>query len=232
MTMKHLIVANWKCNPSGAKDALDIFRKTEEGIKGIENVETVICAPSIFISVVTPEKSSVKTGGQDCHFEEKGAFTGETSPAMLRDAGCDYVIIGHSERRKYQGETDETVNKKIRASLKFGLKPILCIDNPDQIRKGTEGLSKEDFGRLAVAFEPIWAIGTGKACGIPEAKEMNTIIRGIVGEDAPVLYGGSVNSQNARGYIEEAGFNGLLVGGASLKPDEFLEIIRGVDSAM
>jgi triosephosphate isomerase len=228
--MKHLIVANWKCNPATLKEAENIFQKTEEGIKDVKNVETIICPPFIYLLKIISENPAIKTGGQDCYSEEKGAFTGEISPNMLKEIGCQYVIIGHSERRKYQKETDEMINEKIKASLRAGLNPIICIDNVDQIKKDIDGLSSQDLDNLAVAYEPIWAIGTGKACGISEAKEMSMAIKEILGNSISVLYGGSVSSQNAQGYIKEAGFNGLLVGGASLKPEEFIEIIKIVDS--
>ncbi|MCX6760911.1 MAG: triose-phosphate isomerase [Candidatus Nealsonbacteria bacterium] len=228
--MKYLIVANWKCNPVTLKEAESIFQKTEKGIKDVKNVETIICPPFIYLSKIVSEKSGIKIGGQDCYSQEKGAFTGEMSPNMLKEIGCQYVIIGHSERRKYQKETDKMINEKIKAALKAGLRPILCIDNIDQIKKDTDGLSQSDINSLAIAYEPIWAIGTGKACGISEAKEMNLAIKEISGKSASILYGGSVSSQNAQEYIKEAGFNGLLVGGASLKPEEFIEIIKIVDS--
>lgn len=228
--MKNLIVANWKCNPITIKEAESIFQKTEEGVKNIKNVEAIICPPFIYLPMIVSENPAIKLGGQDCYSEEKGAFTGEISPNMLKGIGCQYVIIGHSERRKYQGETDEMINKKIKASLSAGLKPILCIDNADQIKKDIDGLSQQDLENLSVAYEPIWAIGTGKACGTSEAKEMNLTMKDILGDSVPVLYGGSVSSQNAQCYIKEAGFNGLLVGGASLKPEEFIEIIKIVDS--
>lgn len=228
--MKYLIVANWKCNPITLKEAETIFQKTEEGIKGIKNVEIIICPPFVYLAKIISEKSKIKIGGQDCYSQEKGAFTGEMSPNMLKEIGCQYVIVGHSERRKYQKETDEMINEKIKAALKAGLKPILCVDDAVQIKKDTDGLSQSDFDNLAVAYEPIWAIGTGKACGISEAREMNLKIKEILGKSTPILYGGSVSSQNAQGYIKEAGFNGLLVGGASLKPEEFVEIIKRVDS--
>jgi len=228
--MKKLIVANWKCNPLTLKEAESIFQKTEGGIKDVKKVETIICPPFIYLSRIASDNPAIKLGGQDCYFEKKGAFTGEISPNMLKEVGCQYVIIGHSERRKYQKETDELINEKIKAALKVGLNPILCIDNANQIKKDTDGLSQDDLNRLAIAYEPIWAIGTGKACGIPEAKEMSLKIKEILGNSISVLYGGSISSQNAQGYIKESGFDGLLVGGASLKPEEFIEIIKGVDS--
>jgi triosephosphate isomerase len=201
-------------------------------IGDINKTEVIICPPFIFLPILRAYNSynlGLKLGGQDCYSEEKGAFTGEISPSMLKDLGCEYVIIGHSERRKYQQETDETVNEKIKAALKVNLKPILCIDNTDQIKKDLEGLSQEEIGKSTIAYEPIWAIGTGKACGISEAKEMKDAIKEILRKDTPVLYGGSVNSQNAEGYIKEAGFQGLLIGGASLKPEEFIEIIKKIE---
>jgi len=227
--MKYLIVANWKMNPLILEEAEKLFQGVERGIGNINKTEVVICPPFIYLPVLKSQISVLKLGGQNCYSQEQGAFTGEVSPSMLKKIGCDYVIIGHSERRKYQKETDEMINEKIKAALKANLKPILCIDNIDQIKKDLEGLSQEDIKNLAVAYEPIWAIGTGKACGIPEAQEMNVFIKNILGKETPVLYGGSVNSQNAEGYIREAGYSGLLVGGASLKPEEFVEIIHKVD---
>ena len=226
---KTFIVANWKMNPLTLEEAKQLLNAVEGGMGNLKNSEVVICPPFVYLSVFKPQALELKLGAQNCYSQEKGAFTGEVSPNMLNDLGCEYVIIGHSERRKYQKESDEIVNEKIKAALKANLKPILCIDNIDQIKKDIEGLSQQDLENLMVAYEPIWAIGTGKACGIPEAKEMNLNMKEILGEDMPTLYGGSVNSQNAEGYIKEAGFQGLLIGGASLKPEEFIEIIRGVD---
>lgn len=227
--MKNIIIANWKMNPLTLEEAEKLFQGVEKGIGNINKTEVVICPPFIYLPGFKSQVSGLKLGAQDCYSQEKGAFTGEVSPLMLKNIGCDYVIIGHSERRKYQKESDDMINEKIKAVLKADLKPILCIDNIDQIKKDIEGLSQEDIKNLAVAYEPIWAIGTGKACEIPEAQEMNVFIKNILGKEMPILYGGSVNSQNAEGYIKEAGFQGLLVGGVSLKPEEFVEIIKKVD---
>jgi triosephosphate isomerase len=227
--MEYLIVANWKCNPLTLEEAKQLFHEIEKGIGNTDKIEVVICPPFIFLSNLKSQVSNLKLGSQNCYSEEKGAFTGEISPSMLKGMGCDYVIIGHSERRKYQEESDKMINEKIKAVLKANLKPILCIDNVEQIRKDIDGLSQQEIERIAVAYEPIWAIGTGKACGISEAQEMNIAMKGILGKNIPTLYGGSVNSQNAEGYIKEAGFQGLLVGGASLKPEEFIGIIKKVD---
>lgn len=216
--MKPLIVGNWKCNPTTLLEAKRIFDSVKRGVKNIKGAETVICPPFIFLSVLTPDQN-VKLGAQDCFWEEKGPYTGEVSPSMLEGLGVKYVIVGHSERRKYFGEADEMIKKKLGAVLKAGLKPILCIDKISQIPK--------DIKRgYILAYEPLFAIGSGKPCTIEKAKKMRNSIQKKV--KLPVLYGGSVNSQNAPGYIKEAGFSGLLVGGASLKPREFVDIIKEV----
>jgi triosephosphate isomerase len=136
------------------------------------------------------------------------------------------VILGHSERRKYQKETDEMINQKIRAALKNNLMPILCAENDSQIKKGLKGISEQEFEKIILAYEPVFAIGTGKPCPPEKAEEMKSSIKKTIKRDAPILYGGSVNSQNARDYIEKAGFQGLLVGGASLNPQEFINLVK------
>lgn len=202
--MRPLIVANWKMNPPTLEEASDIFNQVKE-------TGAVICPPFVYLSALGAN------GSQDCFWERSGAYTGEISPQMLKKIGVEYVILGHSERRKHQKETDEMIEKKLKAALAAGLKPILCIDKISQIPKNIKR-------RFAVAYEPLFAIGTGKPCSISMARKMRNLIRQKV--KLPVLYGGSVNSQNARGYIKEAGFNGLLVGGASLKPKEFIDIVK------
>ena len=232
--MKSFIIANWKCNPLTLDEAKNIFYSIEKqiqhgGLSKKQTVELIICPPFQYLTSLKADSPVIRLGAQNCFFEEKGAFTGEISALMLKNIGCEYVIIGHSERRKYQNETDELVNEKIKSALKAGLKPIVCIDQTQQIKKDLAGLSFEEIKKVIVAYEPLFAIGTGKACGIPEAKEMNSGIKSILGNEVPILYGGSVNSENAGGYVKEAGFNGLLVGGASLKPEEFFQIIKNVD---
>jgi triosephosphate isomerase len=243
--MKPLIVANWKCNPTTLKEAKQLFNSVVRGIKGITKVETVICPPFVYLPILISQdpSSAISFGGQSCFWEEKGAFTGEISPAMLKNLGCEYVIIGHSERRRYLNETDEMINKKIKAALSVNLKVILCVGETleeknsgetekvieSQIKNGLEKIIGE--GTLSIpilAYEPIWAIGTGKACGVSEAGSVNSFIRKII-KDAFVLYGGSVNSQNARDYVKIAGFQGLLVGGASLDPEEFVKLVKNID---
>jgi len=213
--MKHLIVANWKMNPSTLEEAKSIFNQVKE-------TGAVICPPFVYLSALGAN------GAQDCFYEEKGAFTGEVSPQMLKNLAVEYVILGHSERRKYQKETNELVGKKIEAALGAGLKVILCVDRVSQIKNALKEIGnwKLKIENLAVAYEPLFAIGTGKACPPEKAEKMRVAIKKVLGESALVLYGGSVNSQNTEDYIKKAHFDGLLVGGASLKPKEFIDIVR------
>jgi len=226
--MKSLIVANWKCNPTSLAEAKRLFNSVEKGVKDFKNVEVVICPPFPYLPMVgMASRSGVKLGGQDVFWEEKGAFTGEVSPKMLKDFECKYVIIGHSERRRNFKETDEMVNKKLKAALKIGLRPILCIEKMSQIKKGIKGFIKKDFKKIVFAYEPVWAIGTGKPCSIEKAKKMNSLFRKIMNKNV-LLYGGSVNSQNARDFIKKAKFQGFLIGGASLNPQEFIKIVKNI----
>jgi len=234
--MKNLIVANWKMNPSAKKEAEEIFEKIRKGT-GDSNSEAVICPPFVYL----PLLKGLSLGSQNVNFEEKGAYTGEISPLMLKDLDIEYVIVGHSERRKYFGETDELVNKKIKKSLDSGLKVIFCIgetseerDNgkkneilEKQIKIGLQGI--ESLDDINIAYEPVWAIGTGNNCSIEETKDSIEFIRDLVGNDTRVLYGGSVKSENSGDYIKKAGSNGLLVGGASLNPEEFIKIIKSAE---
>lgn len=201
---KPLIVANWKMNPQSLKEAKVLFNK-------VKNAKAIICPPFIYISALKAN------GAQDCFWEKKGAFTGEISPVMLKNLGVEYVIVGHYERRKYLTETDEMIGKKIKACLRVGLKPILCINNISQ----TKGVNK----KVILAFEPISAIGSGRSFPVKTAKKMRRSLASF----KIVLYGGSVNSKNARDYILEAGFQGLLVGGASLDAKEFISIVKSVN---
>lgn len=218
---KPLIVGNWKCNPQKLAEAKLLFNSIKKGIKNIKNVEIAICPPFIYLPElkIKNKKIGIKLGAQDCFWEEAGAFTGEVSPLMLKNLGIEYVIIGHSERRKYQKETNEIIEKKLKAVLSVGLKPILCIDKISQLPKKIKNF-------FVVAYEPLFAIGTGKACSPAKAKKMRLLIKKKV--NIPILYGGSVNSQNAKDYIEKAGFQGLLVGGASLNSEEFIKIVKEI----
>jgi triosephosphate isomerase (TIM) len=232
--MKPFIAANWKCNPTTEKEAVELFDSIKKEV-GSENV--VICPPFVYLSVL----GGLPLGAQNIFFEKKGAYTGEISPLMAKDLGCEYVIIGHSERRKYFKETNEVVNKKIKAALEAGLTPIFCVGETEeerdraeeviekQIREGLSEVSYPDSLELIIAYEPVWAIGTGNPCDAEEAKKMGMFIKKIAEEfssNVLVLYGGSVNSSNSSDYIEKAQMSGLLVGGASLDKEEFVKIVK------
>ena len=242
---KILIVANWKMNPNTLEEAKNLFGLIKKGFGPAtggstprksggrtplsKNLEIVICPPFIYLSLLglKPYTLNPKLGAQNCSWEQKGAYTGEISPKMLKNLGVEYVIIGHSERRKYFKETNGIIEKKLRAVIKLGLKPILCIDKISQIPKDIENW-KLKIENLIIAYEPLFAIGTGKACSWQKAKEMRIKIRLLASEANRILYGGSVNSQNAKDYIKQAGFDGLLVGGASLDAKEFIKIIKNI----
>lgn len=212
--MKPLIVANWKANPSSLAEARRLFDFIQKGTRGARGVEIAVCPPFTYLSSFDTRASNLKLGAQDC-FWAGGAFTGETSPEMLKNLGVEYVIVGHSERRRYLGETAGMVDKKLKAALKSGLKPILCVSDSSQLK----GVKKE----IIVAFEPLSAIGTGRPYSVEKAEKIREKI------SCPfVLYGGSVDSKNAAGYISQAGFQGLLIGGSSLDSKEFIEIVKAI----
>jgi len=242
--MKPIIIANWKMNPKGQVEAKALFNSVKSKAKNIKKAQIIICPPFVYL----PLLKGLALGSENCFWEQEGAYTGEISPNMIKSIGVKYAIVGHSERRKYFNETDEEVNKKIKTVLKEGLIPIFCVGETQvqrdkgeteailkrQIISGLESISSAKFSKGMIAYEPVWAIGTGNACDIEEAQKMMLLIRKIVSKiynnsfsrKIPVLYGGSVKSHNARGYIEEAGFNGLLVGGASLNAGEFVKIVK------
>lgn len=234
--MKNLIVANWKMNPVSKKEAEKLFSATKRGIKGSKS-EVVVCPPFVYLLGL----KGLVLGAQNVFYEEKGAFTGEVSAVMLKDLGIEYVIIGHSERRKYFGETDEIINKKIKKVLEAGLKVIFCIGEIQeehdagkrsevlerQIKIGLSSI--ENLENINIAYEPVWAIGTGNNCSVEETKESIDFIRKFVPAGMIILYGGSVKSENSGSYVKEAGANGLLVGGASLNAEEFIKIIKSAE---
>ena len=245
--MKILIIANWKMHPQTAREAQRLFGKVQKGIRGVRNVEVVICPPFVYLS----QAGGLTLGAQDCFWEKEGAYTGEISPAMLKNVGCRYVLVGHSERRRYGAETEEVVHKKLKAALAAQLDPILCIGETEGERKKGEiekvlrrqltyalkGIAASLFSqRGTIAYEPLWAVGTGNPCDIDEAQRMSLTIVKIITElynfktarTIRILYGGSVTSKNAAGYIKEAGMRGLLVGGASLDAKEFVSIVKAV----
>ncbi|MBI2050024.1 MAG: triose-phosphate isomerase [Candidatus Staskawiczbacteria bacterium] len=248
--MKILIVANWKCNPTTLKEAKVLFNGIKKKVKS-GKTEVVVCPPFVYLSSVAFGEGGFTLGAQDCFWEEKGAFTGEVSALQLRDLKIKYVIIGHSERRKYFNETDEQINKKIKRALSAKLKVILCIGETQdeqksgkklevlekQIRQGLQGVSAKEIKNIVIAYEPVWAIGAGNNCSLDQAESSFLFIRKAtsnlynrkIASDLKILYGGSVTSANAVSYIESARANGLLVGGASLKAEEFIKIVK--DSA-
>ena len=247
---KALLAANWKMNPTDGGAALDLVR----GVLPIANtnadaVEVALFPPFPWLLGVAEEldQSSVKLGAQDCFWEMSGAYTGEVSPAMLK-GWCQWVLVGHSERRAYLGETDDMVAKKAAAALACDLSVILCVGELDehyvagtgdevvsaQVKAGLANCSADDSSRLVIAYEPIWAIGTGKSADPEHAYKTMRLIRRTVGEmigagaarKVRVLYGGSVNAGNVESYVELPLCDGCLVGGASLKVDEFVEMVK------
>ncbi len=255
--MKPLIVANWKCNPTSSKEAKELFDSVKKGIKNIKSTEVVICPPFVYLSLLVSSASAfakgfggLAFGSQNCFWEEKGAYTGEISATMLKNLGVEYVIIGHSERRKYFRETDEEINKKIKKAVGVGLKVILCVgESAEEWKQGKKSqilkfqlkndlnkITRNEIKNIAIAYEPVWAIGTGNNCSVDETMKSTLFIRQTltnlynreVADKTRILYGGSVNSENSGPYIKEALANGLLVGGASLKTDEFVRIVKSV----
>ncbi len=241
MNKTKILIANWKMNPQGLKGAKDLFNLVVQKSKKFKKTEIVICPPFCYLPIFASEKS-LKLGGQDIFWEMQGAYTGEISGKMLKDIGCQYVIIGHSERRRYFGEDDKIVNLKLKAALGAGLEPIFCVGEENdqemgqileqQIKSGLEGIGKNQLKEIIIAYEPVWAIGTGNAC-LPEnalsavllIKKIITSLYGrFLAERIIILYGGSVDSKNAADYIKESQTQGFLVGGASLDAEEFVKI--------
>ena len=230
-------------------EAINFIDRLTPLVKDTEN-EVVVCVPytDLFYALLTAQGTNIKIGAQNMHFEEKGAYTGEVSASMLKSIGVEYVIIGHSERRQYFNETDETVNKKIKAAFVHELKPIVCVGETlkqreagkavevitTQTEKALEGLTEKQVENTIIAYEPIWAIGTGKTA---TSEDANNAIKSIrdkicqiygqnVGKSIIIQYGGSVKSANAKELFEMSDIDGGLVGGASLKPDEFSKIVN------
>jgi len=231
-----LIVGNWKMNPPNLAQAKRLFSLVAKGVKNLKGVRVVICPPFLYLPYFS-SKNHLFLGAQNCFWEKTGAFTGEISPLMLKSLKVKYVILGHSERRRIFSETDVMVAKKIKTALDLKLKPIFCIGEnlkeretgktkivlKKQLKGALSELKKEKLNQVILAYEPVWAIGSGYPCDAKEAKEILLFLRKFFKNK--ILYGGSVNSQNTRFYLE-AGFDGLLIGGASLKAQEFIKIIK------
>lgn len=256
MARKPVIAGNWKMHKLQS-EAIDLVNGIMAEIKDVDKAQLpeVVVAPT-FTSLYAVNKAvndcgcgKVKISAQNCYFETQGAFTGEVSVEMAKDAGCEYIIIGHSERRQYFSETDEMINKKAKAILKSGLIPIICCGESleqreagitdshieSQIKLALEGLSSEDVKKSIIAYEPIWAIGTGKTCDSDEANRVIAMIRNVVksvsgaepAEAIRILYGGSVKPDTIVEQMSKSDIDGALVGGASLTADSFGAIVKG-----
>lgn len=242
---RKVIAGNWKMNML-PNEAIEFMLQLDPLVKDSKN-EVIVCAPftDLFYTINAAQDTNIHVGAQNMHWEENGAYTGEISPDMLKCINCEYVIIGHSERRQYFNETDETVNLKVKAALKHGLKPIVCVGETldekeagktleiikNQTLKALNGLTLQDLSNIIIAYEPIWAIGTGKTATADDANDSIKAIREqIVQEfgtdDVTILYGGSVKTSNAKELFEMSDIDGGLVGGASLKVDLFSQIVN------
>lgn len=253
MSDKKIIIANWKMNPETLIEAREIFNAVKREVKKIENVDIIIAPPVILIpQLKISEADHIKCGAQNMHWEEKGAYTGEISPSMLRDALVRYVIIGHSERRIYFKETDEMVNAKILAAFKNRLIPVLCIGETlqekndektqdvikRQINNAFAGITEDKVcaSEILIAYEPVWAIGSGLIPTFDDILSAKLLIKKIlaglygreVADKIPILYGGSVTGLNSKDIVSKGSMDGLLVGGASVKANEFVNIIKAV----
>jgi triosephosphate isomerase len=248
---KTVIAGNWKMN-NDLKESEKLIVELKNLLQNEKpNCDIIVCPPFTSLSEASKllKGSQIKLGAQNMYFEENGAFTGEISASMLKSIGCEYVILGHSERRHIFGESDVVINKKIKKALSAGLKPIFCIGElleerengttndvvKRQVLKGLDGISAEDMKNVIVAYEPVWAIGTGKTASPAQAQEVHEFIRDLieidysleVANDLVIQYGGSVKPDNAKELLSQKDINGALVGGACLKADSFLGIIKG-----
>ena len=245
---KKLIIANWKMNPDSPGRAVRLAREIEKGLIGIKNAEIVIAPPYLFLKDVSQVLKRAKLGAQNMHWQDIGPYTGEVSWHQLKHLHVTHVIVGHYERRIHLGETNEMINKKVKAALRAGLIPVLAIGEqkrmPEdamrlvllrQLSRGLSGVSANDFKNGVIAYEPVWAIGTGLAATPQHARKALGMIQEILGRiwktkkvSTPILYGGSVNSKNAYSFLSPKGgaMHGMLVGGASLKPKEFIKIVQ------
>jgi triosephosphate isomerase len=244
-----LIAGNWKMYKT-PQEAADTAKQLVEQVREVADVDIMIAPPFTALESVSRviKNSPVALGAQNLYWEDEGAYTGEISAPMLKSAGCQYAIIGHSERRQYFGETDKTVNQKIQAAIQIGLKPVFCIGETEQereaeqtlsvldkqVRKGLERLLPEQLDTLIIAYEPVWAIGTGKTATEDQAQEVHQFIRSLIeksfGNDLSksirILYGGSVKPDNILNLMAMPDIDGALVGGASLSADSFSRIIK------
>jgi len=248
---KPFIAGNWKMNTDAA-GASALASGLVKALAGVNTVDVAVCPPFVYLQAVAKAlgDSAIRLGAQNVYFEGNGAFTGEISCAMLKDVRCTYVIVGHSERRHVMGETDALINKKVAAVIASGLQSILCVGEllqereadkteavvAGQVKKGLAGITAEQMKRVTIAYEPVWAIGTGRNATPEQAQEVHAMIRGLLGEmyDATVAartriqYGGSAKPANTAELMANPDVDGLLVGGASLKVDDFAAMIKAV----
>jgi triosephosphate isomerase len=243
------ITGNWKMNKT-VGEALDLVRELKGSISNVQGVEVAIAPPFTALDAVRKELegSLIRLAAQNLFYEEKGAYTGEVSPEMIKEVGCHYAIIGHSERRQFFGETDETVNRRIKAALGHDLKVVFCVGETlkereerktfaviqRQVELGLKDLGQREMKRVVVAYEPVWAIGTGRTATPQQAQEVHQFIREKIeqlhsremAEEVRIQYGGSVTPENVKGLMNEKDIDGALVGGASLKAESFSKIVR------
>ena len=248
---KPFVAGNWKMN-TDSQAGVELVKAIAAGVAGIagQDVDVAVCPPFVYLQSVAQAVSTVNitVGAQDIYFETKGAFTGEISPDMLKDVGCTYALCGHSERRHVIGESDELINKKVSAAISGGLLPILCVGELQEEREGNKteevvtrqvtaglaGLSAEKVAAVTLAYEPVWAIGTGLTATTAQAQEVHAMIRKLIAKlydekiaaEMRIQYGGAANPSNAADLLSQEDVDGLLVGGAALKADSFIEIIK------
>lgn len=248
--MRQIIIAgNWKMNKN-ISESIELANSLKRSLADIVEIEIVLCPPFTSLSDVkeVAMDTNIRLGAQDVYWESQGAFTGEVSAAMLKNVGCVYCIVGHSERRQFFGETNQTVNKKAKALLKEGIKPIVCVGEKleerkagktfdvikDHVENSLTGLTKDEMLKTVIAYEPVWAIGTGVNATKEQAEEVHKYIRGLlakmydndIANQVRIQYGGSVKPENIKELIAQPDVDGALVGGASLKADSFAGIIK------
>ncbi len=246
---KKIIAGNWKMNKN-LSESINLVSEIKKNLPENLNADVLVCPPFTSLETVHSmiKDTPVKLGAQNMYFEDSGAFTGEISANMLKSVGCEFVILGHSERRHIFGESDEMINKKIKQAVKNGLNPVFCVGETlnerengrafevieDQITKGLTGISEDEFSNVVIAYEPVWAIGTGKTASPEQAQEIHKFIRELISkmystssaENVRILYGGSVKPNNAASLLNENDIDGALVGGACLQAESFVQIIE------
>jgi len=244
------IAGNWKLNPADSEKTLELCRQLRARLSPFSRVKIAVCPPytALHLAAEVFKNTRIALGAQDLYWEDTGAYTGEISAPMLKSSGCTYVIIGHSERRQYFGETNETVRRKTEAALKHGLIPIVCVGETldqreagvmeevvrEHVTEALRGMNEAELQNLVIAYEPVWAIGTGKTASPQQAQGMHNFIRAILTENFSkgtadkllILYGGSVKPDNAADLLGQPDIDGALVGGASLKAESFAAIVK------